>query len=62
MRLPKWESLLGLGLVLGVLLACSATTANISSLKVATDKEGKNETKNPQLVAASLTIAAIRAC
>jgi hypothetical protein len=35
----------GLGLLLGVVLACGATTANISSLKLSTDKAGKNETK-----------------
>ena len=35
----------GLGLVLAVVLACGATTANISSLKMSSDEEGKNETK-----------------
>jgi hypothetical protein len=35
----------GLGLLLGVVLACGATTANISNLKLSTDKAGKNETK-----------------
>ena len=35
----------GLGLLLAVLLACGATTANISSLKISTDEEAKNETK-----------------
>jgi len=35
----------GLGLLLGVVLACGATTANISSLKLSSDKAGKNETK-----------------
>jgi hypothetical protein len=42
----KWNSLLALGLLLGLLLACSASTANIGSLKVATDEEGKNEAKS----------------
>src|ERR1051325_2923042 len=37
--------IVGLGLLLGVALACGATTANISSLKLSTDKAGKNETK-----------------
>jgi hypothetical protein len=30
---------------IAVVLACSASTANISTLKIATDDEGKNETK-----------------
>jgi hypothetical protein len=37
---------LALGLFVAFLLACSATTANISSLKVSTDEEGKNEAKS----------------
>ena len=37
--------IVGLGLLLAVALACGATTANISSLKLSTDKAGKNETK-----------------
>ena len=36
---------IGLGLLLGVVLACGATTANISNLKLSSDKAGKNETK-----------------
>ena len=36
----------GLGVLLAVVLACGATTANISSLKLSNDKAGKNETKN----------------
>ena len=46
MKTNKWTSLLALGLFLGVLLACNATTAHISSLKISTDEEGKSETKN----------------
>lgn len=42
----KWNLMIALGLMLAAVLACSATTANISSLKVSTDEEGKNETKN----------------
>jgi hypothetical protein len=36
---------IGLSLLLAVVLACGATTANISSLKLSTDEDGKNETK-----------------
>src|ERR1700745_2373445 len=36
---------IGLGLLLAVVLACGATTANISSLKISSDEDGKNETK-----------------
>jgi hypothetical protein len=46
MKTNKWNVALGLGLFLGAILACSATTANISSLKVSSDEEGKNETKS----------------
>ena len=46
MHTNKWNSALALGLFLGLLLACSATTANIGSLKVSTDEEGKNEAKS----------------
>ena len=42
MKSNKWNSVLALGLFIGALLACSATTANISSLTVSTDEEGKN--------------------
>src|SRR5918999_4521694 len=43
MKSNKWNPVLALGLFIGALLACSATTANISSLKVSSDEEGKNE-------------------
>lgn len=46
MKTDKWKSLLALGLFVAVVLACSASTANISSLKTATDEEGKNEAKS----------------
>jgi ABC-type Na+ efflux pump permease subunit len=46
MSTNKWNLALALGLLLAVLLACSATTANISSLKVSADEEGKNERKS----------------
>lgn len=46
MSTNKWNFALALGLLLGVVLACSTTTANISSLKVSNDEEGKNETKS----------------
>src|SRR5436190_209771 len=46
MHTNKWNLALALGLLLALLLACSATTANIGSLKVATDQEGKNEAKS----------------
>src|ERR1043166_3412171 len=36
---------IGLGLLVGVVMACGATTANISSLKLSTDEDGKNEAK-----------------
>jgi len=39
------NSVIGLGLLLAVVWACGATTANISSLKVSTDEDGKNEAK-----------------
>ncbi|HEV7395912.1 MAG TPA: hypothetical protein VGN86_05325 [Pyrinomonadaceae bacterium] len=42
----KWDSVLALGLLVAVVLACSATTANISSLKITNDEAGKNETKS----------------
>jgi ABC-type Na+ efflux pump permease subunit len=41
----KSSFLLAVGLFIGVVLACNATTANISSLKVSTDEAGKNESK-----------------
>lgn len=45
MKNSKWTVLLALGLFLGVILACNATTANISSLKMSGDEEGKTEKK-----------------
>ena len=46
MKANKWNALLALGMFVCVVIACSATTANISSLKVSTDEEGKNQTAN----------------
>ena len=46
MKTNKWNFALAVGLFLGALLACNATTAHIGSLKIATDEEGKNETKS----------------
>ena len=46
MKTNRWNFALAVGLFLGALLACNATTAHISSLKVATDEEGKNEAKS----------------
>ncbi len=46
MSFNKRNLLLALGLLLALVLACSATTANIGSLKVSTDEEGKNEAKS----------------
>ncbi len=37
---------MGLGLLVAVVMACGATTANISSLKVSSDEAGKEETKS----------------
>jgi hypothetical protein len=42
----KLNALFAFGFFLAIVLACNATTANISSLKVSTDQEGKNEQKN----------------
>jgi len=39
------KSVAGISLLLAVVLACGATTANISSLKVTSDEAGKEETK-----------------
>ena len=39
------NAVIALGLLLAVLLACSATTANIGSLKISRDEDGKNEAK-----------------
>ena len=44
MKSNKWSFGLAVGMFLAVILACSASTANISSLKLATDEDGKNET------------------
>jgi hypothetical protein len=46
MRTHKWNLALGLALILATAIACnfSASTANISSLKLAKDKDGKTET------------------
>lgn len=46
MRRQKWDTAITLCMLLALVLACSATTANISSLKVSTDEEGKNEARN----------------
>ena len=48
MQKSKWNLALGIGVVLAVVLACnwSASTANISSLKISKDAEGKNETSD----------------
>lgn len=42
MRKHNWDSLLAFSFLLSVMLACNFTTANISSLKISTDEEGKN--------------------
>lgn len=46
MRTKRWELMLGLGILLVVALACkfSASTANLSSLKVSKDKAASQET------------------
>lgn len=48
MRKSRWNLALGMGLILAVVLACnwSASTANISSLKISKDEDGKNEASN----------------
>jgi hypothetical protein len=46
MKTNKWNLLLALGLFMAAVLACNATTANISELKLSSDEEGKNETKS----------------
>lgn len=47
MRTNRWNLALGLALILGTALACnfSATTANISKLKIGKDKDVNTETK-----------------
>ena len=46
MTKSKLDLVLGLGMALVVVLACSATTANISSLKISSDEAGKTEAKS----------------
>ena len=48
MRTKRWDFTLGLGVLLATALACnfSATTANISSLKVSKDKGAGTETSS----------------
>ena len=46
MHKNKLDLTIALGLLLALVLACGATTANISSLKVSTDEQGKNEAKS----------------
>jgi hypothetical protein len=48
MRTKSWNLALGLGLLMAVALACkfSASTANISSVKVGKDKEVSQETSS----------------
>lgn len=48
MHKSRWSLALGMGVVLLVALACnwSASTANISSLKLSKDEEAKTETTN----------------
>jgi len=46
MRKNTWNLFISLGVLLVFVLACSATTANISSLKISTDEDGKNEAKS----------------
>ena len=42
----KVNLVFGLGLVLAVVLACGATTANISSIKLSTDEAAQTEAKS----------------
>jgi hypothetical protein len=46
MKTNKWSFAIAVGMFIAVVLACSASTANISSLKIATDEDGKNEVKS----------------
>src|SRR2546429_2555383 len=46
MHKNKLDLTIALGLLLALVLACGSTTANISSLKVSTDEQGKNEAKS----------------
>jgi hypothetical protein len=58
MRTKRWDVTLGLGVLLATALACnfSATTANISSLKLSKDKAASTEASS---FAASDTIYAV---
>ena len=44
MNIRKWSVVVGVAVLLAITSACSFTTANISSLKLSKDKEGKTET------------------
>lgn len=46
MRKNKWDLVVTFSLLLAVGLACSLTTANIGSLKIATDEKGENEARS----------------
>src|SRR5215210_1012266 len=48
MRTNRWSLALAVGLMMAAVLACnfSATTANISSLKIGKDEEAKTETSD----------------
>jgi hypothetical protein len=46
MHKSRWNLALGMGMVLLIVLACNWSTANISSLKITKDEEGKNEASN----------------
>jgi len=46
MHKSRWNLTLAMGLILAVAAACNWSTANISSLKVSKDEEGKNEASN----------------
>ena len=46
MKNNKWSFVIAIGMFMAVVLACSMSTANISSLKIATDEDGKNEAKS----------------
>ena len=58
MRTKRWDFTLGLGVLLATALACnfSASTANISSLKISKDKAASTETSS---FAANDTIYAV---
>ena len=44
MHIRKWSVVIAAALTLTLVSACSFTTANISSLKLSKDKDGKSET------------------